>query len=65
MAVLVRGKLSEGTDDVVLPDPAVELVIIHAHHELEVVNDDMLDVVDVHTLGHHLTHKLGYMWVIT
>lgn len=62
MTVHCRGEASEGRNDHILSGEAIRHVTIDAHHELQVVDDDVGNVVDVHGMGHCLgtEQKTGY-----
>ena len=51
---IVRGELSKAMDQGVLFEEAIAIGVVHAHHELKIVDDHMPDVVN----GHSMTHRL-------
>lgn len=54
MAVHICGELAESGNELILSDKTIIGVAIYTHHELQVVNDDMCDVVHVHGVWHGL-----------
>ena len=55
MDISRRGKLAELGDGHVLDGVAIEGGVVGgSQHELEVVNYHVLDVVDIHSMGHRL-----------
>ena len=59
VAVLHGGEPSEPADHRVLLEEAVHAALAGAHHELQVVQHHVTDVVDVRRVGHRLAEGEG------
>lgn len=59
---MIGGEATERADDLVLPVEAVRAAVraARAHHELQVVDDDVRDVVHVHRVGHCLQTGMSH-----
>ena len=51
---VVRGEFAKSMDQRVLFEEAIAIGIIHSHHELQIVDDDVLNIVN----GDGVTHRL-------
>ena len=54
VALVVRCELSEPMNQRVLLEKAISIGIVHSHHELKIVDDDVLNVVNGDRVAHRL-----------
>ena len=59
MDVLCRGKLPKLSNGLILHGVAIMDLVVGAHHELQVVHDHVLNVVNIGCVGHSLGMEEG------
>ena len=59
MTIHLCGKIPEHGYDLILDVEPRTLCIVHTHHELKVVDNDMFDVMNIHCMGHGLKKCSG------
>ena len=56
---VVRGEFAKSMDQRVLFEEPITIGIVHSHHELQIVDDDVLNVVNGDGVTHRLQRQSG------
>ena len=54
VAFVIRGELSKTMNQRILLEKSIPIGIVHSHHELKIVDDDVLNVVNGDCIAHRL-----------